>query len=228
MPIKDDMSNLADKAKWKANQQMRLINIHNRITQLEGNIKVQKARLADATVKRFYDNQLNDEVLVPICQQIQSLHNEIENLKVQETATRNEKPPENVSIYSVANPDEDFEGATSGLICPKCGRALHGKFCPEHGIPGVERKQIVPESAREGTSSGLLCPVCGRELTTQFCPFDGAKGVPFPKKETPTQEGFPDAGTNSPIIVCPVCGKQLTSRFCNQHGVAGVPLVKAG
>jgi len=234
MPIKDDMNNLADKAKWKANQQMRLINLHNNITQHEGNIKVQKAHLADAAVKLFYDNQLNDETLRSMCSQIQATFNEIDNLKAQEIAVRNEKPPENVSNYSAGNPVAvEVAGTTSGLVCPKDGRELRGKFCPEHGIPGVERKPIITEPASEGTPSGLICPTCGRELTTQYCPNDGNKGVPKPVSEVLVQEGLLDAdknidsGTIAQILVCPVCGKQLSTKFCNQHGVEGVPQVKA-
>jgi len=186
MPIKDDMSNLADRAKWKANQQMRLLNLHNSITQQEGKIKVQKANLADETVKRFYENQLNDDVLKPICEQIKATYNEIDNLKGQEIATRNEKPPENVNNYSVASPLGEVGISTSGLICPKCGRALRGEFCPIDGTRGVPKATPEPQiQASSGLPSAdpnkpvLVCPICKKQLASKFCNQHGVEGVPL-------------------------------------------------
>jgi hypothetical protein len=231
MPIKDDVSLLADKAKWKAGQQMRLLNIHNSISQKEGNIKIQKAHLADTAVKLFYDNQLNDENIKTLCLQIQATFNEIDNLKQQEIAIHNERPPENVSYFNAGIPSEEAGGSTNSLVCPKCGRELRGRFCPEHGIEGIEKKSSVADPAREVKLSGLVCPVCGKELLGQFCPDHGAKGVPqtssTPPIEIPASEDSPKTDLKPVVMVCPVCGKPLKTRFCNQHGVEGVPQVNA-
>ncbi len=192
MPLKDDVFSLRDKAKWKADQQVRLLNLRRSISQQEDSIKVKKARLADAAVKLFYDNQLTDEPLKAICQQIQETFNEIDNLKAQEEAARNEKPPENLSVYSSSGPSSYSEvppGTVGALVCPVCGRELRGRFCPEHGVAGVERQPATPAAAESRPSSGLVCPKCGRELAGLFCPADGSRGVP---RAAPVSEPEPE------------------------------------
>jgi hypothetical protein len=189
MPLKDDVFSLRDKAKWKADQQVRLLNLHRSISQQEDNIKIQKARLADATLKLFYDNQLTEEPLIALCQKIQATFDEIDNLKAQEEAARNEKPPENLSVYSSRVPNsytgEPGLSATEAgtLVCPVCGGELRGRFCPVHGVAGVERQPTSTPPVQAGVSSGLVCPTCGRELSGQFCPADGSRGVPKPTPE---------------------------------------------
>jgi hypothetical protein len=204
MPLKDDVFSLRDKAKWKADQQVRLLNLHRSISQQEDNIKLQKARLADATVKLFYDGQLTEEPLIALCQQIQATFDEIDNLKAQEEATRNEKPPENLSVYSSRGPSSYTEvppvsaSAVGTLVCPVCGRELRGRFCPVHGVPGVERQPAPTPPAQAVVSSGLVCPTCGRELSGQFCPADGSRGVPKPAPEPPPEEEPPTSSETPP------------------------------
>jgi hypothetical protein len=200
MPLKDDVFSFRDKTKWKADQQMRLYNLHRTITQKEDSIKAQKARLADAAVKLYYDNQMTDEPLKAICLQIQATFNEIEDLKAQEEATRNEKPPESLSAYSSNDPSRYTEYPPVGagaLVCPVCGRELRGKFCPDHGVEGVERQPAAPPPVTAASSSGLVCPKCGRELAGAFCPADGTPGVPKPEP-VPEPKPEPPADVEPP------------------------------
>ncbi|MFZ1598498.1 MAG: hypothetical protein WAW26_21840, partial [Anaerolineae bacterium] len=60
MTIQESLSRATAVARWKADQQMRLLKNQNQVRDLEGQMKTQKARLAD-TAWTLYAQQLLSE-----------------------------------------------------------------------------------------------------------------------------------------------------------------------
>lgn len=183
MPFQDKLAHAAAVAKWKADQQMRLIKSQGRVGEIEGQIRTQKAALADKTLALYAQGQLTEEDLKQVCASIAGLHDQIREQQVLQEAIRGERPPEQQaysSTYPPAQPAETQAVSLSGLICPQCGRQLVGRFCPEHGVEGVMPPQTSEPAQGNGATSQLVCPTCGKALIGRFCPEHGVEGVPQP------------------------------------------------
>lgn len=180
MPLQDKIAHAAAVAKWKADQQMRLIKSQSRVGEIEGQIRTQKAALADKTLALYAQQQLAEDDLKQICASVAALHDQIREQQNLQEAIRNERPPEQ-QVYSAnyppAQPAEAQAVTLSGLVCPQCGRALVGRFCPEHGVEGVLPPKA-PEPVQAGdVTSQMVCPTCGKALAGRFCPEHGVEGV---------------------------------------------------
>ena len=175
MSIQDRLTHAAAVAKWKADQQSRLLKTQGLIRDIENKIKIQKAQLADAALRLYKQEQLADDELNRICASIATFHDQKEeHLKSQENI-KNENPPE-LSKYSSDYPPSQGEFIvedTLGLVCPQCHRKLVGRFCPEHGIEGIP-DEIEPQELIPGQR---ICPECKRPLNVQFCPEHGVEGI---------------------------------------------------
>jgi len=181
MPLQDRIAHAAAVAKWKADQQMRLLKSQSRIGEIEGQIRIQKAALADKTLALYAQEQLTEDDLKQICANIATLHAQIKEQQSLQEAVRSERPPEQQSYsaaYPPAQPAEVPAMPLSGLICPQCGRQLVGRFCPEHGVEGVLPPQAAEPVQTDNATSQLVCPTCGKVLVGRFCPEHGIEGIP--------------------------------------------------
>lgn len=180
MPLQDRIAHAAAVAKWKADQQMRLLKSQNRIGDFEGQIRNQKAVLADKALALYAQELLAENELKQICATIAGLNDQIKEQHSLQESIRNERPPEQ-QVYSAAYPPSqpaEGQGASlSGLVCPQCGRQLVGRFCPEHGVEGILPPQA-SEVAPVGGEQQLICPTCGKVLAGRFCPEHGVEGIP--------------------------------------------------
>jgi len=183
MPIQDRIAHATSVAKWKVDQQTRLLKIQNEIHQLENDIKSQKARLADATLALYTQGRLEEDDLKRICATIDGFHKRISEKQSEQKATRQEKPPELQTAYTASYPSASSvsgDEPSSGLVCPQCGRSLIGRFCPEHGVGGVQKtppqeSPVEPQISTE--AQRLMCPKCHSPLAGSFCPEHGVEGV---------------------------------------------------
>lgn len=181
MPFQDKLAHAAAVAKWKADQQIRLIKSQSRIGEIEGQIRNQKAALADKALALYGQGQLVEDDLKQICDAIAALHDQIKEQQSIQEAARSERPPEQ-QVYSAAYPPaqstEVQTESMSGLVCPKCGRPLVGRFCPEHGVEGIMSSQNSEPPPTNIEGSQMVCPKCGKILSVRFCPEHGVEGVP--------------------------------------------------
>jgi|SRR3990170_1173052 len=176
MSFKDKFSHATAVTKWKADQQMRLLKSQNQVGALEGQVRTKKAELADTVLKLYTQERISDEELLRICRDVDQIHEQIIEQKKLQELIRQEQPPQFVS-YSSFSPTEP----SSGLVCPECGRSLVGRFCPEHGVDGVQPSSVKDMPAQETTgvfSDQLVCPICRTPLSVRFCPEHGVEGVP--------------------------------------------------
>lgn len=184
MPLQDKIAHAAAVAKWKADQQMRLLRSQSRVNEIEGQIRNQKAALADKALTLYAQAQLLEDELKQICDAIASLHEQIKEQHSLQEAVRSERPPEQ-QVYSATYPPaqsvELQPESMSGLVCPQCGRALVGRFCPEHGVEGVAPSQNSESQQSDTVTSQMVCPKCGKLLLVRFCPEHGVEGVPQQK-----------------------------------------------
>ena len=181
MPLQDRIAHATAVAKWKADQQVRLIKSQNRISDIESQIRAQKVALADKTLSLYSQEQLIEDDLKQICADIGVLPEQIKAQQSLQEAIRNERPPEQ-QVHSPTQPPmpnaESQTGSPTGLICPQCGRSLVGRFCPDHGVEGVEPPQKSEPIQTNNSTSQLICPECKRPLSVRFCPEHGLEGIP--------------------------------------------------
>ena len=181
MSIKDRMSHAANLTKWKVDQQRRILKKQGEITEIENQVRVLKARLADAALALYLKDLLTEEDLKSICSQIGTSLEVVATKKSELDEVRKERPPE--AVYTASLPLEETAGVThSGLVCPECGKELVGRFCPDHGREGAAKSSaplpIEGEPEDPDQTGGLECPQCGRLLKGRFCPDHGLQGAP--------------------------------------------------
>jgi hypothetical protein len=146
MSISDKFSRFSASARWKADQQIKLLRIQNEIHVLENQIKSKKSKLAETALVIFSKDKLGELELIEICEQINNLLAEtVEKNKMLEAIKMEKNPefPTDLNSYSTISP-----GNFSGLVCPKCGKQLMRSHCPEHGEKGVpmEEKNVDSKS----------------------------------------------------------------------------------
>jgi predicted RNA-binding Zn-ribbon protein involved in translation (DUF1610 family) len=157
----DKVGNAANVAKWKADQQVRIIKKQGEIRDVESRLYTQKSQIAETVFWLYKNNQIENDQVKQLCEIAVQLQSQIEQMKNEIEMIKQEIPP---VTAQVAEPAVSF----SGLVCPVCGEKLVGNFCPVHGVEGVP----------PADSSGLVCPQCGQVLVGKFCPKDGTEGVP--------------------------------------------------
>jgi hypothetical protein len=139
MPLQDDLTHAAKVARWKADQQLRLMKIQNQIRDIEGEIRSRKSLLAEQTFALYARDGLVEEELKQTCSQINDLQTKIQENQMLQEAVKNELPPEKPvhPVYQPAPAPAPSEAGGSQLVCPKCGRVVPVRFCPDHGVEGV-------------------------------------------------------------------------------------------
>ena len=207
MPTMTDQFNHAKNVvQWKIDQQSRISKLNTQINELESTVIRYKSDLADQTLILHSQKKIKSPELSKICITIDEISLELNKCREAIELVRNEKPPV-IAEISPLNPK-----TLSGLICPTCGEALVGQFCPKDGVKGVPPEPL----------SGLVCPKCGNVVPVKFCPIDGTEGVPYkkdiegsvePKKE---KELIPKSKPSEPI--CPKCGTPVPVKFCPNCG----------
>ena len=181
MTFQQRVSHAAAVTKWKADQQMRLLKSQNQVRDIENQIKSQKALLADAALNLYAQQRLTEDELIQVCVAIAQLHEQIKEQQTAQEMIKQERAPE-LTAYSSSYPPS--AGATttaealSGLVCPQCNRPLVGRFCPEHGVEGVEKARSSEPTPSDATTTGLMCPQCKKPLSVRFCPEHGVEGIP--------------------------------------------------
>jgi DNA repair exonuclease SbcCD ATPase subunit len=184
MTFQDKIAHAAAVAKWKADQQMRLLKSQSRIGEIESQIRAEKSALADKTLALYAQEQLAEDDLKQICAAIAALHGQIKEQQSLQESARSERPPEQQAYSATYPPTQPAELQTetlSGLICPQCNRSLIGRFCPEHGVEGVEPSQSSESTQTNNAIYQMVCPKCGKPLSVRFCPEHGVEGIPQEK-----------------------------------------------
>ena len=115
MPIQESLSRAANVAKWKADQQMRLLKSQNQVRELEGQIKTQKAQLADTALTLYTQQRLSEDELKEICSTIAQLHEQIQQQQTLQETTRHGQLPD--QTYSAT-----FPPSTAQPVAAKSGQ----------------------------------------------------------------------------------------------------------
>ena len=152
----DKIGSAAVAAKWKADQQMRVMRMQNSIHDLENQVKAQTTALGNAALALHAQGQLAEEALVEICAAIVKLNEKIAQSNETLRQIQAEQSPAEgglAQVFATPAPSEvpvpepvpapavEPEPAPQPvvLVCPECGQVLEGRFCPEHGVAGVPR-----------------------------------------------------------------------------------------
>ncbi|HII41120.1 MAG TPA: hypothetical protein HA326_07905, partial [Thermoplasmata archaeon] len=78
------------------------------------------------------------------------------------------------------------------MVCPRCGAAFEGNFCPRCGTPA-------PRPVPAAAAPGIVCPRCGMPFQGNFCPRCGLP-VGMAAYPMPLRPG-PSSGTRSTLSV---------------------------
>lgn len=133
MQIFDKVSQSANVAKWKINQQKQIFQLQNKINEIERIINTAKIKLGENTYRAYANKGISAEELEPICQSIKTQYELLEEIRQELDIIRSQFPPTPEEfIYSVQAPDCDNQ-----LICPQCGNVVQARFCTDCGVEGV-------------------------------------------------------------------------------------------
>lgn len=159
MSFMDKLGSAAAAAKWKADQQMRVMRAQSSIRDLENQVKTQKEALGDAALELFAQGSLADQSLQQLCVAIGQLKGQLAQANDTLHQIQAEQPPSEgqhapapvqaapayvppaAPAYTPPAPAPAPMAAAPAqaavLVCPECGTVLKGRFCPEHGVEGV-------------------------------------------------------------------------------------------
>jgi hypothetical protein len=143
MSFMNKLGSAASMAKWKADQQMRIVRTQNNIHDLENQVKAQKNSLAEAVLGLYAQGNLSEESLKTVCAAIGQLNGQIASVTESLHQIQAEQAPSENQAALVAAPMPmaanvaPAAAPSAVLVCPQCGQVLKGKFCPEHGVEGV-------------------------------------------------------------------------------------------
>lgn len=166
MALKEQIEHAAAVAKWKTDQQMRILKIQSQISDMESTINGRVYALGESTLRLSERGELQQPSLLELTRQIAALKEQLLGLQQSLTVVKAESGPQR------SQPQQSY----SGLVCPECGAMLKGNFCPEHGVAGVP--PVAPMTTAAEPSGGYLaCPVCNQPLNGKFCPIHGVEGV---------------------------------------------------
>ncbi len=70
------------------------------------------------------------------------------------------------------------------MVCPRCGAAFEGNFCPNCGAPAA--------AAPPPMTFSVTCPRCGMAYQGRFCPRCGLPAGAMPYAPLPVRSGSPD------------------------------------
>jgi hypothetical protein len=145
--LMDKMTHAAAVAKWKADQQVRIMRAQNSVREMENQVRSQKADIAEITLALYAKDALTEGQLIPLCQQISQIHSQIQSINQTIEAIKQEQAPADPSLNSsayqpatnnsIGQTVDPSSPSLSGLVCPECGMALVGRFCPVHGKEGI-------------------------------------------------------------------------------------------
>lgn len=171
MSLKNRLSYAAAVAKWKTDQQLKLVRSQNKVRDIENRIGSLKTELGEITFQLLSEGQSLHEDLNPTYESIVGLGRQIEEQQVSQDEIKNEDPPRRP-----ASLDESIPISKDKLICPECNKPIVGVYCPKHGVEGipfVNEPEVISE-----TTPIMICPNCKKELSVRFCPEHGLEGVP--------------------------------------------------
>ena len=137
MPLQDQISHAASVAKWKVDQQSRILKTQNKLREIENQISAQKWSLAEKTYQLFSTSGIKEMELVEHCQQIQLLYQTLDEMKVVLDSIRAESLPS----QSVVDSSHHQVNPITNLICPTCHTPVPVRFCPNCGAEGIANKQ---------------------------------------------------------------------------------------
>ena len=134
MTIQERLSRATAVAKWKADQQMRLLKNQNQVRDLEGQLKTQKARLADTAWALYAEQRLSEDEMKELCAVIVQLQEQIHQQQASQEAIKNEQLPDPTYSETPAPSTQASVGVTQNL-CPNCRNPveLQWKVCPRCG-----------------------------------------------------------------------------------------------
>ncbi len=93
MSFQQRLSHAAAVAKWKADQEARLLKSQNQAREVKKQISTQKAALAEAALKLLAQDQLQDEGLKQLYATLLQLQQQVREQQELQEAIKQERPP---------------------------------------------------------------------------------------------------------------------------------------
>lgn len=130
MPLQEKLSHAANLARWKVDQQSRIMKIQNDIRETERQINSHKWVLAETAYRIFKETGLGEEGINAVCIRIQDLIKTLDQEKENLELVKSEPPPSAIGTPAA------FSSSQGNLICPNCGTPVPVRFCPNCGTEG--------------------------------------------------------------------------------------------
>jgi len=152
----DKIKSGADKAAFEADRLRRVTQAQGVLNKLKGELTTQVAAIGARAVELYDGGALAQPELQELCQQMDSLRQQVADQQTEIERIRQEKAPEAAAAAPVPT------AAPAGRPCPNCGTEVPAgvKFCPNCG----NKMDVVP--------APITCPNCGATVPagSRFCP----------------------------------------------------------
>jgi len=170
MELGEKIKHAATVAKWKADQQKRLMESNSLIGRLKNEVRNHKFTMADKALSLYEEEQLSEDELKGICDDILDLEKKIAEQASFQRDIKNEQSPEQHS----GSPNIHKESKkmsperTASLVCPNCSHAvpLGASFCTNCG------KTFSSSQENEIDKETKKCSNCGENIPikAEYCP----------------------------------------------------------
>lgn len=173
--LSEKLSQAANTASWKVDQQFRLNGAQTKARGIEDQIHTEKLRLADLVLSLAAQNTLSMETvkegLAPVyylVDQLNAVYREIEAIKNETPPAPAPRPaappvgyppqgympqgyapqgyPPPPPAYAPPAAPTPAAAPASGLVCPNCGAAVAVRFCEQCGTEGTAQPPAGPET----------------------------------------------------------------------------------
>lgn len=132
MAFFNKVSQSANAAKWKINQQKQIFQLQSKLSEINRSISTFKMKLGEQAYQSFIHKGSIIDELEPVCQNISSQYGLLEQTQQELDFIKSQIPP--VSEDDFLEQPTVVEGQ---LVCPNCGRPIQARFCTTCGMEGV-------------------------------------------------------------------------------------------
>lgn len=149
-----------ERAKFEAARALRLQREQSKLGQMQNRKSDQLRTLGEVVWEMHTAGQPLDPRLVTICQQVQTVSQQISEQEAMIEAIKQEQPPEPLKCAGC-----NRELSSSDAFCPSCGAAVAAPVAaPDAKAAATARESICPQCGNPVRTGATFCARCGHRI----------------------------------------------------------------